>query len=323
MSVQAQNMVQVGLETVWGTSVAATAKLAGVEAGNPTMTTGVRDEIKRENRASFAPGITAVRLGDGGGFKLGMNVSYEDVAYLLDGLFSVATPAGGPVYTRAWAGPLGTPATPASRTWYWGNAGIVYKLLGGQVSKLSFAQETRGYLTASAELIGKQTAVGAFASLSDRSINYALGQHGLLYIDVEGGTIGTTPIALTSFSWSLDIDPKLIVNEHWGGGALTPDSLYSQDVWDFTLKLSLESNATSDPYISAILSGTTKRQIRIKYTDATRVLQFDMAGMLQVGNIFGNANGINTYDLTMMGLYNAALANYLKVDVSNGVAVLP
>lgn len=316
--------IQVGTESVFGTAVTPTAKLMGVQ--NFALDPGVHAKVFHDRRGSIAPGYLAALTMVEPAAPLETLGTYEDICYLLDNLFGQASPSGTGPYTRNYSGPLGAVPTPRLLTWVYGDGTNCYKLTSGLISKLTVKGETGAPMTATADLIGKDVTSGTKAALSDRTVNVAMGDHMAFYIDTWAGTIGSTAVANTSYSYELTIDAKRKVDMYFGN--LAGQSYHEDDGaagWDVMLKVKLEFNAADKAQYDALISQAAvyQRQIRLKSTSGTNIIQFDFAGTSEESPRFGDdRGGVLAFEANLKGTYNPTLANYFKAQSVNGVATL-
>lgn len=325
MTVKDLIQVQLGKETVWGTGVAATAKLMGVvDAMHQPV---VNAKVFAERRASLDPGYVTALTGLAGGMRIEGTVLYEDFPYFLDGLISEATPSGGGPYTRTYAS--GSAYTPRPSTAYIGSSAGMYRLLGGVVNGLTIrgaAGENDTELTYTAELIGKQLdTTGSLASLSDRTATPAMASHLALYIDAWAGTIGTTAIT-TAFSFELGLNLNRMLKRYLGSLLPATYETAKADPAGNTLRLSLNFDATSKALLDVILGGSSvfQRQVRIKATSGTNILQFDFAGTtVAAPEVFTDVDGVLSVDIVLNATYNSALGGWFAAQSVNSVSALP
>lgn len=323
MSVKDLLQVQAGKETTFGTSVAATVKFMGIET--ISLTPGATAAVNADMRGSLGPGAIAYVTANSGSGKLTTKVLYEDFDYWLEALFGAATPSGSNPYTRNYAAPgSAIPVSPRIQSLYYGDASGTYKLLGALPSKMTIKGESNKELRADIELIGTEVTTGTLAALSDRAVVAAMGQHTTIYIDAWGGTIGTTAIATSAYSFELGLDSGRTLKTYLG--SLKPQAFQDQryTAENNTLSLSLEFNATTKAYLDSIIAGTLSQyQVRIKSQSGTSVVQFDFAGTaLTAPEIFSDKDGVCTLDMELSATYNSALGNWFKAQTVNGVATL-
>lgn len=326
MSVKSILDVQVGKESTWGTSVAATARLMGIRnvTLKPLQDAGILPEL----RATLMPGYTGVVRSIEGAADLEFTAGYEDIEYYLEACFGEQTPSGGGPYVYAGGAPSTTP-TLRKQTLYYGDSTGTYKLLGAIGSQLTLKGESHAELMGTVAFVGKNVTTGTLASLNDRTFTPIMGNQAALYMDAWGGTVGTT--ALTNIAYAFELSFKLGTEplvRHFNGG-LTPTSYAyrAPSPENCTLKLSLEFAATSKTEVDSIIGGTlNQKQFRIKYTTgSSQIAQFDFAGSLvkPVDSIFSERNGIAAVDLEYQGTYNSTLGNFFKWSITNSVSALP
>lgn len=316
---------QIGKQSLFGTAVAPTALLLGIE--EHALLVNDKGELVPEERGTLAPGYNAVVTERAGGFKLSGTASYEQIAYLLDSL-DEATPSGVDPYTRTYAAPVtvGTAPSPRINTLVHGaGAGKAFKLTGGVLSRLQLGVEMNGRMTFEAEFVGQKVDAGSLASLAAGAFTPIMGHHVTLYIDAAGGTIGTTSIADTLFALQLEIQTGRALSTYTGG--LSASGYHEAEKWSGLLALSVEYNTTVDTYLDDILAATTpvEKQIRIAAVSGTSELTLDFAGAViePPGEIFTDRDGRAMVELTFQGKYNATLANWFKAESVNSVASMP
>jgi hypothetical protein len=320
---------QLGTQSVFATAVAGTVKLMGIT--DAQFKPSVKTTSRKHLRGSRAPSYTALVTGIDGSGSWDEDCSYEDIGYGLEGLHGTVAPSGGSApYTRDYAAPLGSTLTPRIYTGILGDADGVYKLMGALVAKAVYKCDKEGVWTVKHDLVGRDVSTGSLAALSDRTVNLIAGAETSIYIDAWAGTIGSTHVDATAYSFELTIDAKRAV-KHYLNNSLYAGN-YRQPAWDVTLKLHLEFNATSKAYLDAILASTVgapfQRQVRIKATRdssaSEKLAQFDFAGSHSGAEIPAPTweNDVWAVDLDLTATYHATLANYFKAQIKNAVATL-
>ena len=323
MSVKDLLSIQVGKESTWGTSAAATAKLMGIES--ITLSPKVKGAVNADMRGSLGPGAIAYIQAMEGAGKLTTKVLYDDWPYWMDAIFGTATPTGAGPYVYTYTAPSTSAPTSRMQTIYYGDATGTYKLVGALPSKISIKGESNKELTAAIDLIGKSVTAGSLAALSDRSVSPVMGNDLTVFIDAWGGTVGTTAIDTTAYSFQLNLDTARAMQTYMG--SLTPGA-YKDKRFTFaknTLKLSLEFNATSKAYLDSIIGGTLSQyQVRLKATTGTSAIwQMDFAGSaLEAPELFTDKDGVCTLDLTLSATYNSTLGSWCTGSVTNSVSAL-
>ncbi len=324
----ALNTLQSGQQTAFGTANAtATAKLQTVTSFKPSAELEAR--IVDQTYSSLAPGYNTVLDGHSASAAFETEAaSYEDINYWLGAMFSFATPTGVGPYVRAYAAPLTAMATPKFLTLQYGQTGHVIQLNDCSVSTLTLSGASNGTLQCGGAILASKAVVGALQALSDRTgQTVAMGNHASVYIDAWDGTIGTTEIASAAFAWEMTVN----ANREYRGylGDIAPTA-WQDNPWTGQLKLSMEVDTTTAALVAAILADPNtilQKQIQIKYTTGTgateRTLTIGFAGQaLEAPELFTDRNGVTAFDLTMTGVYNSTMANWLKVDSTSNTAVM-
>jgi hypothetical protein len=312
--------IQEGKETTRGTAVTPTVKRMDIETLD--ITPVVESVAHKSQRASLAPAYETDLAKVECEVSQEGEMTVEDAAYELDALFSEAAPSGSGPYTRTYSAPLGTESTPRIKTIVKGQGANTYKAAGLLMDEFTLSFAANEPLKYSAHYMGHGASGGSLAALADRSVTYFMAQHVQLYIDAWGGTIGSTLFNDTWFSGELTV--KTNRKNHFGIGSLNPKG-GRERAWETSLKLTLEFAAASKTYFDDIIAASAvfEKQIRIKATRGTGVLQFDFAGFTPKASEWAkDEDGIVTVELEFEGKYNAGLANYLKAQSVNSVAVL-
>jgi hypothetical protein len=320
--------VQWGKQTAFGTAVAGTAK--GMAISDFMMSPVQEDHIAAELRGSLAPGFIAVPTYQAGAGTIAGLVTYEDFPYWIEGLAGIATPTGSGPYVRAYTFP-GAPVLSGANmirlfTFLFGSATDgVYRATGGLLSTLNVKGSQGGPWDFSADWLAQLIDnAGSLAGLSDRAATPVLGAETALYIDAIGGTIGTTEVETTAFSFDLNIDTKRTLRQHLG--SLNADTFSHGAKWEATLKLVLEFNATAKALFDAMLTGSTlfQKQVRLKATSGTNILQLDFAGTQDgAPQVFTDLDGVSTVEMQLKGIYASALGSWMKASSTNSVSALP
>lgn len=299
--------VQLGIEATdaWGTEVASTVKMMGVE--DLTITPIITAEQVSELRGTLQPGYRShVRAAHGEATMSGL-LEIDDFPYLLHQLGGNAagtTDAPGN-FTYSWASPTedSDVADNASFTLMKTDRTDTYSLLGATLNSLTVEGSGGGPITYSAEFIGKIVSTDTHADLADRVTTPAMGHMGALYIDVASDSIGTTPIANTSysFSWNVETNRKFLTHI----GNLNPSG-FREGKWGGSLSLSIEANSNTIPLFDGIIGATnttTGRNVQLKFTAATdSIATLDFSGVfLEAPELYSDEDGVVTLDLELVG----------------------
>lgn len=313
----ALKLVQLGQESTWGTAVAATVKLMGVEDASITIA-DVQAQAKELGRLNPSPIVAQVA--QSAAFAISGIATYEDDIYLNNGLLTSVAPTGAGPYVWANASPSTAATTPKKWTLEYGVTGAAYKVAGALFSKISWKMEAGGWWMYSIDGIGKVVSTVTLASLSDRSVEAIRAADTALYIDAVGGTMGATAVPAVLRSCELTHDAKRHLKIF--AGALTPGD-YGEDMHEGELKVTFEYTSAVKAYVDAILSGLVQKQIRLKATSGTKIWQHDFAGYIaDAPKLFEDAEGNITCSLSFKAHYNSTLGDWHKTSVTNSVASL-
>ena len=317
----ALRVAQYGIETTWGTAVVATRKMMGLsdvkfKEKNKTIVTPVT--------GTYAPGTTAALVGQSGEVTVSGVATYEELIWYFDSLFSkVTAPTGTGPYVYAYAAPTSADATPRLFTVEFGTTGALYKAAGALTSKFKISGAAQDYWKFQADYMAKSIAtLTSLAALSDNTVTSINAMDTACYIDDWGGTIGTTAITGTLIDFDLEVTTGRHLKQFVGDG-VNPTN-WGDKQWQGTLTTTLEFNSTAKAYLDALIGGTlTQRQIRLKATSGTSIVQIDFAGTLDNDiDMFGDRDGNMTVQLKWAGTNNVTLGNWLKASVTNSITTI-
>ena len=332
MALTALNTLQRAAQSSFGTAVTtATAKLQNVSSFSlsPDLKTRKLERLIGSLAPAHATALDA--YGSNATFEVS-DESFEDVNYWLDSMFSAATPAGGGPYTRAYAAPLTAAATPKFMTLQYGQtlSGIksVWQMQDASLTTLSVSGANNMGVQVGGSLVGGKVVEGSLQTLSDRTGTTRMtGCMAGLKIDTWAGTMGTTAVTTSAFSWEVTWN----ANREYRGylGDCVPTA-WDDQRWGGQLKLSLELNGTTDDYLASIFATSNailEHQIQILYKTGSgateRIFKIQFAGhTMSAPQLFQDRNGIVTYDLVYDGVYHPTFANWLKIDTSSRINVL-
>lgn len=320
MSASALKVVQLGQETTWGTAVVGSARLMGVT----DCKMDAADKFEQpEAYATMYPSPLAALVAQSGVAKIEDTVTYEDLPYLLQSIFSSVSPTGTNPYTYTYVAPLGAVATPKAYTIEYGILGAsqAYKLAGAVGQKLNIKGRAGGLWTASLDLAGKILSTVTLASLAERTVEVVRMSDSGIYIDAVGGTMGATVKASVLVSFELDVDTKR--STRLIAGSLNPFD-YSQPKWSGTLKTVMEFNADAKVVFDAMVApGLVQRQIEIRATSGTKSIKLQFAGYAgEPVTLWDDEDGNAIVEVTWVGEYNTTFASWLKAIVVNATATL-
>jgi hypothetical protein len=299
--------VQLGMEATdaWGTEVASTVKLMGVE--DLVIQSAETSEIVDELRGTTQPGYRSfVHARHGEATMTGL-VEIDDFPYLMAGLggnTAGTTDAPGN-FTYDWASPSEDTDTynVKSYTLMKTDRTDTYSLLGATLNSLTVEGESGGPVTYSAEFVGKVVTTDVHAALSDRTTKPAMGHMGQLYIDVASDAVGATEIANAAYSFSWNVEANRVFMTHIG--ELNPAN-FRDGKWSGSLALSIEADTDTIPLYNGIIgatNATTGRNVRLKFSAATdSILTLDFSGVfLEAPELYSDEDGVVTLDFELQG----------------------
>ncbi|MBU0495036.1 MAG: hypothetical protein KKA73_25200 [Chloroflexi bacterium] len=240
-------LCQIGKQSVFTTAVAASAKLMGVKPS--TSFKPEQSAIVLQHQGSLGPSAIAAQTALKASGNIDLDATYEDICFLLEGLFGVGVVTGS--YLHTYSAPLSSTEAPRGYTIEVGTGTSAYKVIGALVNTLKISGEAEGVWQVAAGILGADIATVTLASLSDRTVELIRMADTVLYIDAWAGTLGATEASQTLISFELNIDPKRHLKPF--AGSLYPRN-YGYNRWEGTLKVVAEFNATAKAIVDAMLA---------------------------------------------------------------------
>ena len=317
---------QAGFETTPGTAVAATAQLVGAASYTP--------EIEREFEA-FPRGVRAPVTGGGIAkskgslFSFSGNLSYEEILYpLASGLKAPAISGIGP-YVHLFDQSLTTIVAPKALT-------LEYVIEDGTTKH--FQREaayctTRSFevgiafnelATVSFELFGRAEQTSTMTAALTPVTGRKLIPSNLFTIAIDdtwaglGGTAKSTLIRAATLKITTGLEPDYTLD---GRTDLDFTGLRYGMV-DGALSMTLEHNADAATEIDKWRTGAL-RFVRLKATDGTKIVQFDMAAKYLSPPSFSEDAGIEIATMELGLEYDATGAKAFVATITNSLAALP
>lgn len=254
-------------------------------------------------------------------------LTYEQLPHILEAGVKTATPSGSGPYARSYAFPLSnTPNTIKTYTLRAGNAvatGDVRHMPYSFVESFTLSG-TRGEAWKMAANWRGRTVVESMltAALSLQAVQEAIFANTLLYIDAEGGTIGTTQKAGVLVAASVQVDTG--VRPVWvGDGQLYfVAHKFHRPSLTFTLTLELEDGNILKTERDAFEANTV-RLLRLSCPGSgDRDLDIDIAAKYDAVGGYQNDDGNTTVQLSGHAVYSTTASLFASFDVSNTLATL-
>ena len=316
-------IAQIGKETTWGSVVAASAKLMGVQA-LPTIVPLVKPKQLDEQLGSLSPNYRSSVVQTGGAWDVPSIATYEDILFWLAMNFGVQTPVVGPPDVWTFPGNLTTSPTPYIATIEVGDlVGNGTSLTGCTLQTLAITGTYSNEITLDAKGFGKtfSSAATLTPALTNRTVEQALFPQCAFAMDPASTAAGTTPFTNTIVHFTLNLTSGF--NPVYTGGALAPTGFVYQKA-DADLTVGLLYNSTLATALNANLIAGKRAVLQIKSTSSTHVIEMDFAGVLADDpTYFGDDQGAQMVELKLNAQYDDTMTNYCKVIVSNGLAAMP
>ena len=294
--------IQIAQEATWGDAAAPTIGLAGITSCVITPHDAAVQIL--DKRASTMPAYIAAFGRRWCEIDIAGIVTYTQFQYFLNAMFTID--AGTPfTYLAALA-----PAAPQSLNFMWGQSGLSYGVSGAICDRLMIHGDTNGPLTFTAHFTGKYPVALARVALTPPTPVIVMGYETTLAIDTIATAHGTTPLALTAFSYDMTIENSRQLTFHLA--TQNPDN-FVNGLWGGGLILEAEMTAATKAYLTAILAATVEPVgYNIRFDSdgpATAALTQDFAGqLLDTPVLFTENEGVTTARLIYAPVYSAQAA---------------
>jgi len=321
------NAVQLGREATPGTSVAATTIWRG-PFGAPEDTR-VR-KIKEEDIGSLIPAEFHydTRLGA----TLAMpaaELTYEQIAHILEAAIETVTPSGTGTYTRAYDFPLTTARTIKTYTLEAGNTLVAadqVEIPYAFVSEFELSGTVEEAWMMSATWMGQRWVTASMTSaLSVPAVEPALFGNTRFYVNDSGGTIGTTQVS----GKLLECTIKCMSGIQFvpiGDGNLYPIAhKYVKPEITLTMTYELEQDGATS-FVAAERAKWQNRQGRLVRLNvpgtSSRNFTIDMHMLYDKFGAYENSDGNTSVKIEAHCGYSATDTLFFTATVVNGVATL-
>lgn len=324
-------VAQIGKQSVFGTPVAATAKLMGLTdlSGKPEIT------IKQSTylQGDLAPSHAARATDKRGSAKLAGDLTFEDAPIYLTAALKGGVLGTGATADKTWdfPAPLATTPNVDLRTVEIHDGSQEYELTDAFINQLTIAGAAAndGLVTFSADWLGRELVKSTLTpALANRAIDTIPVGGMSLYVDAIGATIGTTIKAATLIDFSFQYNPNTHFKK-FADGDIRPSAIgYARPTAQ--LMFTAEFNASAIAELDQYIAGTPGRLVRLVATGPTlgssaKKFQLDFAGdIMNVSDLWGDRDGNTTLQFTLSARYDSAtFANYVKMQIVNGNATNP
>lgn len=314
--------LQAGIESAFGTPVAATRKQ--YEIGGPPKE--IRElEYVPQARANFVANYDSIETHFHAALDLeAPALSFTDLAFWAELFLQGGVTAGAaPGYLRTYNG-VATANDLKSATIEGGDNISGFRMSGAVGKSLEISGKggtSPTPITAKYSLMGVDADDQAFtAALADRNQVYMRFRDTAVTIDATAGALGTTPLTATlmGFAIKLDNSPALLFFGDGAGkaGAWDRDERYME------LSLDLRFNATALTQFQQYQS-KARRYIRLTNTSPTanNIFQLNFCGDFESFD-WGAEGPTRKITLMARSIYDATLGYDWQIALTNGVATL-
>ena len=328
--------IQLGKETTAGTAVAATT----IFRGNGGAIQDSRDVTMVEELAGIAMPTTRAYIG-----KIAAALSmaetpatFEQLPYVLAaGIKNVTTGASDGVGSgKVYAYPVGAANVNTIQTYTLetGDNQQAEEMEYSFVESFTLSAERGGAVMLSADWVGRQATNTTFTgALSVPTVEDIIAGKGAFYIDVVGGTIGTTAITGALLAWELEVTTGWRGKWTLDNGQLYFNFIYfDRDSFEATLTMTFEHDATAVAQ-KALFRAGTPRLFRIQIPGSAlatggtayqnKTLRIDCAAIYTEWNALDADDGNSIVEVTATVGYNSTAAKGLEIVVVNESASLP
>lgn len=323
------NKTALGRESAFGTGVAATTLWRGpfsmVEDSSEVVTV---DEnvglLVQAERTYFTKHAGRLAMPS-------TELTFEQVAHILEAGVKTVSPTGTNPYTRAYSYPTdNTVPTPKSYTieTYNNLADVdALEMNGCLVEEFTFEGNAREAWKMSATWFGRRPVTTTPTSLSTLvTVEEALIPKTLLYIDATGGTVGTTQKSGVFMGAQIRVKTGLIPLPVGDGNLYHPTYKWTKPEITFTLTMELEKDGAAS-MVSSERTAFTNRAVRLFKTKCTgsgsKEFSMTWAGVYDSVGDYTNADGNTTVQLSGHAVYSSADTLFWTATVVNTVASLP
>ena len=323
-------VVELGVETTWGTAVAPTTKVAAIT--EISMQPGV-ETADFQSLEGLGPRYqTAIVATMGEGSASGY-LDYQFLHVWLSSLMKTVSPTGAGPYVWTFSPTLTAQPTRKFFTIAYGDTTEAYSLVGALVNSMTISGASKEAVTIDMDFLGMQVEADALAGASvDNAAVIATAADSTFSMDDMNTSTpahGTTSIGCDAFSFELELNSNTALV--MGLGSVNPCEYFSRR-WEGTLSVTMEFPGTGNVTKTLLANhlGASPSQVRkdmeINITDGTYICQIQFTGeMMSTPEIFSDRDGVTTLELEFAGFINSGWnsGNFVEIAVTNDASALP
>lgn len=310
-----------GKQSAWDSSATATARLEGVTDGNVTV--NIQDEVI-ETIGWNVGNITKQQLRESE-ISLSLVATYEQILYILHGLFGPVTPTGSQSpYTWTYKVPRANTVIPQFYTVRYGIEPYIYKLNNCFVSEVSLKGEVKNALELEVTMLCPYSPeVSVVGTIPVTNVNAIHVREAEFYLsNVTTNPFSTSPVEATLKSFEININPNRHIKRFIGN-----DSFFGDGRWEITGSLVVEFNTTSKAIIDDVLNNLTVRNLGLRFissADTNKQVSIIMPFIINDSfELFSDADGNATVELSVEAKYNQLFDTALQIEVLTDTNTLP
>lgn len=253
-------------------------------------------------------------------------LTYEQVCHILEAGVKTATPSGTGPYTRTYNYPFSGTSVNTIKTYTieTGSATVssdMYEAEYAFVEDFEFSGAFGEAWTMQSNWLARQMSQTSFtSSLTAPTVNEALFNHCLLYIDASGGTLGSTQKTGVLTAASVKVKTGLMQVPVGDGALYSVAHKWTKPDITFSITMELEDSSIVATE-RGIYRANGTRLIRLKTSpSASLQFQIDMAAKYDSISDYQNSDGNTTVTFEGHGVASSTDSLALTFTVINGVA---
>jgi hypothetical protein len=322
-----RQVLEAGVESVWGTVVPASRQLYPLLEGfNFTNEREGRPKRMAVNSRANVRGFTSGPDLVGGTMPVDMGPEelVEPLLITVQGGVTPTTPVGGTL-AKLWTF-IPSNALPNSATLRYNDGANIFVVAGAYGQSITFQGSADGASTATVELFAKSLATGTLTGgLPQRTPEFLEGWQAQLYIDNFGGTPGTTlVVALTD--WNVVLANNL-TRKFYADNDRSANKI-PIGVLDAAATLTFEASEAATLTEFNNWNTDTPRLVRLEFlgpidgieAGQRRFLHIDLPGNWMTPELSGEGDGTREYTFTLQARYDSVNAFMARIRVQNARA---
>ena len=292
-------------------------RLEGVKDGSVTV--NINDEVVETIGTNV--GNLVVEMARNSEISMSLVATYEQIIYILHGLFGAVTPTGSAApYYYTYRTPVNNAAIPQFYTIVYGIGNTVYQLRNCMVTELTITGTANNALEIDVTFVSPYAPTPAtlpsqITIQPVNAINFFTSEFYMSDINTIPST--TSPAEATLISFELTINPNRHI-KHFIGNAVG----YGDGKWQIDGSLTLEFNTTSKSLIDAVLTNHIKRNFEVHYWNPaaplTNYVSFVVPHIINDSfDLFSDRDGNATVEISFSAIHANVIDSSLRISVAS------